>query len=147
MNYYLDMIRTAEEKDTKAVQELIELLEDCTFDSENFARIFRDQLADERWTCFVYEKEGEILACLNMRMEEQLHHCAKVAQILELIVKEDKRCQGIGAQLFRTACDHASENGCVQVELETSSWRKRAHAFYEREGMNDDHSFFTMKLK
>lgn len=147
MIYDRNMIRIAEEKDTKDVQELIELLENSSFDSETFAAIFKDQLADERWTCFVYEVKGKIQGCLNMRMEEQLHHCAKVAQVLELIVKEDVRSKGIGSKLFDAACRHARENGCVQIELETSSWRKRAHAFYEKEGMNDDHVFYTMKLK
>ncbi len=140
------MIRKAGKEDRERIQQLTELLESRKFDPEDFAGIYLDQLNDERYVCFVYETEEGILAYLNMRMEEQLHHSAKVAQILELVTQENKRSLGYGGELFRYACDHAKQKGCVQIELETSLWRKRAHAFYEREGMTADHAYYTIKL-
>lgn len=151
MNYHVDeetdhMIRECRTEDRIRIQQLTELLENCSFNTERFEKIFSGQLMDEKYACFVYEDAEGIHGFLNMRMEEQLHHTAKVAQILELIVDESQREKGIGTKLFRYAKNFAKENGCVQIELETSLWRKRAHAFYEREGMVFDHAYFTMKL-
>lgn len=140
------MKRKCEERDVKEIKQLIDLLENRCFDEETFQRIYMKQLNDESYACFVYEHDGKILGCLNMRMEEQLHHCSKVAQILEFCVSEESRSEGIGRQLFQYALSYAKENGCEQIELETSLWRKRAHAFYEREGMIFDHAYYTMKL-
>jgi PhnO protein len=140
------MIRKSDEKDLEQIQRLTELLENREFDHEDFRRIYHAQLADPRYICFVWENETGIHGLLNMRMEAQLHHCARTAQITELIVDEECRGKGTGKQLFTHACAYAKEQGCAQIELETSLWRKRAHAFYEREGMISDHAWYTMKL-
>ena len=142
----MHMIRKAGKEDRERIQQLTELLESQQFNTEDFEKIYLDQLNDERYVCFVYETEEGILSFLNMRMEAQLHHNAKVAQILELVTEENRRSQGIGRELFLYACDYAEKNGCVQIELETSLWRRRAHAFYEREGMTADHAYYTKKL-
>ncbi len=81
-----------------------------------------------------------------MRFEEQLHHAERVAAILELVVDPAVRSGGVGHALFAAGCEAARAAGCVQIELETGSWREGAHRFYEREGMIFDHRYYTMKL-
>lgn len=140
------VIRSAKPADLWPVKHLIEVLEETVFDEREFTAAFDAQLLDPHWHCFVCEAGGKIAALLNMRIDYQIHHAAKVAEILELVVEEDCRGQSIGRELFAHACEFAREEGCVQIELCSSMRRTDAHRFYEREGMRKDHFNFTMPL-
>lgn len=140
------VIRSAKPADLWPVKHLIEVLEETVFDEREFTAAFNAQLLDPHWHCFVCEAGGKIAALLNMRIDYQIHHAAKVAEILELVVEEDCRGQSIGRELFAHACEFAREEGCVQIELCSSMRRTDAHRFYEREGMRKDHFNFTMPL-
>ena len=87
-----------------------------------------------------------MVGCLQMRLEEQLHHCAEVAEILELAVSPDCRFRGLGRALFTAAGLIALEKGCVQLHLSSGRRREGAHLFYERLGMAQTHAGFTMEL-
>ncbi len=140
------MIRRCEEKDVQSVYELICILEETAFDETEFNRIYMMHLQDHNHVCFVYEEEGSILALLHMRMEYQLHHCARIAEITELCVRPEARNQKIGSRLFNYACEYARNNRCVRIELVTNQRRKDAHRFYEREGMHQSHYGYTLDL-
>jgi PhnO protein len=140
------MIRLSNVNDFPDVYRLICLLENRSFDYESLKRIYHEQLQDERFFCFVYEKDHEVTGLLNMKMENHLHHCGKVMMIMEFVVQEESRSQGIGSELFEYAVSYAKEHGCVRIELETSMWREKAHAFYERHGMIRDHYYYTMNI-
>ena len=140
------VIRSAKPADLWPVKHLIEVLEETVFDERDFTAAFNAQLLDPHWHCFVCEAGGKIAALLNMRIDYQIHHAAKVAEILELVVEENCRGQSIGRELFAHACEFAREEGCVQIELCSSMRRTDAHRFYEREGMRKDHFNFTMPL-
>lgn len=129
-------------EDCEQIRHLMEILEDREFPSDSFRQVFAEQMAEERYVCLVYEEDNKIVGVLNMRIEAQLHHRNKVAQIIELVVKPAYRCHGIGMALFQEAEWIAKERGCEQIVLETSAWRKRAHSFYERKGMVCDHLYF-----
>ena len=142
------MIRYAEEKDEQQIRRLIEILEEQeTFPADAFHHVFSSQLASEKYLCLVEEEENEIRGMLNLRIEEQLHHVLPVAQIMEFSVDPQYRSMGIGAALFEEAERIARDKGCERIELETSTWRKKAHSFYERMGMKPDHYYFTKDLK
>ena len=140
------MIRKAEEADIVHIHALCGELEACDFPCEPFAEICRDILHDGSHVILVYEEEGTVCGFLHMRMEYQLHHCARIAEILELDVAENMRSQGIGRQLFQAACSLAAEEKCVQINLVSSTGRKDAHRFYETKGMVRTHYGFTMPL-
>lgn len=140
-------IREASAEDAADVWHLICLLEDRTFDRAAFERIFRGQFASPLWCCLIARDEaGAAVGMINIRMDEQLHHAARVAQILELVVDPSARSGGIGHELFQAGVSAARDAGCVRIELETSTWREGAHRFYEREGMFFDHRYYTMPL-
>ncbi len=142
------MIRKAGIGDVSDVLHLIEHLEEQeTFDKDEFYEVFASQLASDSYTCLVYEEDGIVKGLLNLRIEAQLHHRRRTAQITELIVAPPYRNKGIGEELFRAAEKTAEAENCERIELETSLWRKKAHAFYERMGMVPDHYFFTKNLK
>ena len=140
------MIRKSTENDAQECRRLIEILENCEFDEKEFNEIYLSQVRSGQYVCLLHEENGEIQALLNMRIEKQLHHRKPVAAILEFIVDPFARGKGIGAAMFRYACEYAEKTGCEQIELETSVWRKRAHRFYEANGMIADHLYFTKKL-
>ena len=134
------------ENDFPDVYRLICLLENRQFDKESLNRIYLEQLQDERFFCFVYEQGHKIAGILNMKMENHLHYCGKVMMIMELAVLEEYRSQGIGSELFEYAVSFAKDHGCIRMELETSMWRERAHAFYEKHGMTKGHYYYSMNL-
>ena len=129
-------------EDCEQIRHLMEILEDREFPSDSFRQVFSEQLSHDRYVCLVYTEDEKIIGALNMRIEAQLHRQNKVAQIMELVVEPSYRCHGIGSALFQAAEQIAKEQGCEQIELETSSWRKRAHSFYERKGMICDHLYY-----
>ena len=140
------MIRRSEEKDGQSVYELICILEETEFDKDGFQKIYEMMMKNENHACFVYEQEDEVVGVLHMRMEYQLHHCARIAEITELVVLPEYRSKGIGAKLLQYACIYAKEKDCVRIELVTNQRRKDAHRFYEREGMHQSHFGYTLDL-
>lgn len=140
------MIRLAENKDCEAVYRLICDMEQKTLPPERFGEIFRAQRADARWECLLLEEEGRVIGMLNLRFEEQLHHAAAIAEIMELAVAAGERGRGAGKELFSHACKRARERGCVQLEVACNRLRTDAHRFYLREGMKDYHFKFSLDL-
>ncbi len=78
---------------------------------------------------------------------DQLHHCARIAEIMELAVEEGCRGRGIGTVLFDRACALSAQAGCVQIELSCSCARHDAHRFYARKGMCLSHRRYIKTLK
>ena len=140
------MIRKALETDIADIHALCEELEECVFPPETFSWICRGILANNDHVVLVYEDEGTACGFLHMRMEYQMHHCARIAEILELDVRAERRSEGIGKELFLAACEQAKREGCVQIELVSNRRRTDAHRFYETKGMVRTHYGFTMPL-
>ena len=140
------MIRFAMESDGEAVYRLLCMLEERELERTAFERIYAACLKSPDRVCLVAEQEGEVVGCLQMRLEEQLHHCAEVAEILELAVSPDCRFRGLGRALFTAAGEIAREKGCVQLQLSSGRRREEAHLFYGRLGMVQTHAGFTMEL-
>lgn len=111
------MIRFGCAKDAAAVYWLICALEDAAFPRARFDQLYLAQCADERIFSLVWEEDGEVTGFANVRMEDQLHHCARIAEIMELAVEEGCRGRGIGTALFDRACVLSAQAGCVQIEL------------------------------
>lgn len=57
-----------------------------------------------------------------------------VAQINGLVVAEERRSLGVGAQLLAAAEDWARKHGCKGMAVRSNVIRERAHLFYERNG-------------
>ena len=140
------MIRFANINDRSDIYRLICLLENTELNQERFDVILNTELNSDDFLILVYEEEDGICGVMEMRMTDQLHHAGRIAEIMSLYVESDRRSKSIGKQLFQEAVRYAEKAGCIQMELNSSTWRTDAHRFYEREGMNKDHFNFTMKL-
>nr|WP_319490010.1 GNAT family N-acetyltransferase [uncultured Caproiciproducens sp.] len=140
------MIRAASKNDMESVYALICNMEQKVFDKDEFKKIFIEHIRHNNRPIFIFEQDNEVLGALNLRIEYQLHHCAKIAEIMELSVKEGLRSKGIGKKLFDAACQRAKDDGCLQIEVCCNQLRTNAHRFYEREGMHKFHYKFSMDL-
>ena len=74
------MIRFGCAKDAAAVYRLICALEDAAFPRARFDQLYLAQCADEQIFSLVWEEDGEVIGFANVRMEDQLHHCARIAE-------------------------------------------------------------------
>ena len=140
------LYRKADLMDCEKVYSLICELEERELLFERFQEIFREQLSSKNWYCLVAEKDGCLLAVLNLRFEAQLHHSEYVAEVLEFAVKSDCRRQGIGREMLAKAEQIARQHGCAQIEAACNQLRTNTHRFYQREGMKNSHYKFSKRL-
>ena len=56
------------------------------------------------------------------------------AEVNGLVVAEEQRSLGAGAQLLAAAEDWARKHGCKSMSVRSNVIRERAHKFYERNG-------------
>ena len=140
------MVRKSEEKDCRAVYDLICDMENKQLPYEGFEKIYQKQLQNASMYCLIDEEDGKVRAMLNLRFEEQLHHCEKIAEIMEFVVDETFRNQNVGQKVLAEAKRIALEQGCSQIEVACNQLRKDTHRFYEREGMHNFHYKFSLRL-
>jgi PhnO protein len=139
-------IRMAKSSDIKVIYDLVCDMENTKLDYEKFQQVFKEYLVDDRYFCLVAEHSGTVIGCLNLRIEYQLHHTAKIAEILELAVIDKYRSKGVGKELFEKASEIAKDSECLQIEVCCNQLRIRAHNFYERQGMYKFHYKFSLNL-
>ncbi|MEE0111482.1 MAG: GNAT family N-acetyltransferase [Oscillospiraceae bacterium] len=140
------MYRKAALDDCESIYQLICEMEQKTLPYSRFADIFRKQLQNEQYYCIVCEKDGRVVGVLNLRLEEQLHHAQRIAEILEFVVSASCRSQGIGKEMLSWACRIAGDLGCTQIEVACNQLRTDTHRFYIREGMHNYHFRFSKSL-
>ena len=138
--------RPARASDLEGVYRLVCGLEGEALPRQAFSEIFASQLALDCWHGFVCTDGNAVVGLLNLRIEAQLHHAARVAEVLELVVDPACRGLGIGSELLRLARECAAENDCVLIEAACNLYRTNAHRFYQRKGMSADHYRFSLRL-
>ncbi len=140
------MYRKATIHDCADIYDLICDMERRELPFDRFREIYGRQLTDEQYYCLVCEREGSVIAVLNLRFEEQLHHSDTIAEIMEFAVREACRNQGTGKDMLAQACRISREHGCVQIEVACNQLRENTHRFYLREGMHNFHFKFSRAL-
>ena len=76
---------------------------------------------------------GNVIGWLHVAARTQLTE-DECAEILGLVVEENARGAGVGAELVRAAEAWARAEGCTRMRVRSRDTRERAHRFYEREG-------------
>ena len=140
------MLRQSTAADCREIYNLICDMEASTLDYEKFKSIYLQQLADANYYCLIYEESGKPFGMLNLRFEQQLHHTARIAEIMEFAVAPDCRNKGVGKIMFAEAVKIAKTQGCVQLEVACNQLRHNTHRFYLREGMHNFHFKFSLPL-
>jgi GNAT superfamily N-acetyltransferase len=76
----------------------------------------------------------EVVAVAGFRVCENLAW-GRFLYVDDLVTRSDRRSRGYGAALLAWLKQQAVTEGCIQVHLDSGTWRTDAHRFYEREGM------------
>lgn len=77
---------------------------------------------------------GAVAGVAVWRIYEKTHPGLQL-YVDDLVTAAARRSSGVGAALLRSLETTARERGCLLLELDSGTARKRAHAFYLRERM------------
>jgi GNAT superfamily N-acetyltransferase len=117
-----------------------------TPEEEDLRRVFLAYLQRDDVVALVAEEDGRVVGFCDLEFRARLNFSEPQAWIPDLVVAEEFRSRGAGAALLRRAEEIARERGAWGMELESATWRERAHAFYEREGWSYSGKSFTRPL-
>lgn len=140
------MIRSACMADCAEIYRLICRLERRELPLVGFQQAYRSYMKRHNVFCLVFSEGLELLGCITMRIEYQLHHAAQIAEILELMVDETAMSRGVGGQLLDTALTLATSLGCQQIDVSSNWLRQQLQTFYEHAGFRNFHVKLTKKL-
>jgi GNAT superfamily N-acetyltransferase len=77
----------------------------------------------------------EVVGTFALLMMHNLAHLGTPSAIVEdVVVRSDRRRQGIGRQMMHFAMECARQFGCYKLVLSSNQKRGRAHDFYESLG-------------
>lgn len=141
------MIRKAKDSDLESVKLLVEELEEQKFDFEIFKGIYLKNLLSDEVHYYVAEVNNEVVGFMSLFESTPLHHCHKLAEIQELIIREKHRGLSIGKEFIELATRLGQEKGWLQIELSSHMKRLKAHSFYMRNGFSRRHFKFAKMLK
>ena len=77
--------------------------------------------------------DGEVIGWVHVSRNELLESEAR-AEVNGLVVADGRRSLGAGAKLLEAAESWARKHGCRDMNVRSNVIRKRAHAFYLRQG-------------
>ena len=117
-----------------------------TPEEEDLRRVFLAYLQRDDVVAMVAEEDGRVVGFCDLEFRARLNFSEPQAWIPDLVVAEEFRSRGAGAALLLRAEEIARERGAWGMELESATWRERAHAFYEREGWSYSGKSFTRPL-
>ena len=89
---------------------------------------------------------GRVVAVAGYRISTNLF-CGKHLYVDDLVTDDSERSKGHGKELLAWLRQLAVEQDCDVFHLDSGVQRKRAHAFYEREGMELASYHFSVRLK
>ena len=115
--------------------------------SPNYLEAFNAISKDSNQYLMVIEDNGQLVGSLHLSIIQYLfRHARKVALLEAVIVKEERRAQGIGEQLIQWAVTKSKERGAYLIELTSNKNRDQAHSFYKKLGFAQSHEGFKLKL-
>lgn len=112
---------------------------------EEFVPRVRAQAADGYRLAFIRDG-GRVVACAGYRFGLNLFD-GKHLYVDDLVTLEAERSKGYGRDLLAWLRARAVEGGCRTFHLDSGVQRKRAHQFYQREGMALDSYHFRVRLE
>lgn len=143
-------IRIAEANDMASVLRLIKEL--AEFENEPDAvEVTVDDLIsygtgnNPDFTCFIAENNQEIvgIALLYFRFSTWK---GKTVHLEDLIVKKEKRGEGIGLALYSEVIKYAHKQGVRRVEWVVLDWNETAIKFYENSGASILKDWHTVQM-
>jgi GNAT superfamily N-acetyltransferase len=138
-------IRRANESDTEA---LASLVAEKGFDYPTELSLVRERLRDLTGAgdcILVAVYDSKVIGMVVLHQTRFLHR-APDGRIVSLVICEEFRGQGVGAQLVEEAEFIFRRWGCGRVEVSSGAAREAAHRFYIREGFTEQPKRFIKLL-
>lgn len=126
-------IRRAKTKDAVRLRELTEQLGYPATPAEIRERMRGIRLTAQHALFVAETKDAGVIGWIHVT-KQPLLEAEIVAQINGLVVAEEHRSLGVGAELLAAAEDWARKHGCKGMVVRSNVIRERAHQFYERRG-------------
>ena len=104
------------------------------------------QQQSEGYRLVALSESGRVLAVAGFR----IGHClawGKFLYVDDLVTADASRSSGHGARLLDWLVQKARAEGCDQFHLDSGNHRGRAHAFYEREGLEWTSRHYVLTLR
>ncbi len=140
------MIEEALQDDLEAVYGLICELEQDQINKQRFEQLYLQQLQNPDIFYYVYRVDKNVVGFISLHVHHYLHHHRDTGEIVELVVLPSYRSMKIGEQLLKHVEQKARELDLEEIELSTSTYRKKAQHFYEAHGYVKDHYNYTKDL-
>jgi ribosomal protein S18 acetylase RimI-like enzyme len=141
-------IRMCRRSDFEGVLRLLQQLwPDQELDSGALRKVFEQGMQSKSQVYLCAEKEDDVIGFVSLTVKNNLWQAADLGHIDELVVDEKHRGSGLGTQILTEIVAQAKQRGCVRVELESAFHRKKAHAFYERQGFENRGYLFSKPIK
>lgn len=144
------VIRYIKVADFEAVSRLLVELGRPALSEENradFRTTFARHVASANTASLIAERDGLAVGVLILQFRERLNWPSLEAWVPDLVVTERFHGTGVASALLRRAIAIARDRGCHRLCLESGYQRRRAHRFYEREGLTDAGKFFLVDLE
>ena len=125
------------------VYNLICELENEKIDKDKFTKIYLENINNDNIFYLIAADKEEVIGFSSVHIQNLLHHCAKVAEVQELIVSKDYQGLGVGGLLFDEMKKLASLNNCTEFEVCCNLKREKSHKFYLKKGLKKSHYKFT----
>ena len=77
---------------------------------------------------------GEVIAAVTVHLFQALHTTEPTAWLTAVVVEENARGRGVGAEIVQYAERWAVERGAHKISLTSATRRQRAHGFYKDHG-------------
>ena len=87
--------------------------------------------------------ESKIACVAGFVITENLD-CGQYLYVDDLVSNEAQRSRGAGKAMITWLKQHAREQGCRELHLDSGMRRKDAHRFYDREGFNCSSLHFSI---
>jgi ribosomal protein S18 acetylase RimI-like enzyme len=139
------LIRPARETDAEVLSTLLYQLGHPSTPEHIRRQLARFASSDSE-TVLVADVEGRVAGLLALQITRQFHQAPPLARIIDLCVLNSHRGRHIGQRLIKEAERIALKIGCDKLEVTASNFRKRAHQFYQRNGLEPTHRYFAKRL-
>ena len=141
------IVRRAGRRDLGCIQALWQLLRDLEAKSGSGLALSKDGaqvagehreviLADPRSAFFVAEEQGEVLGFLHAQVEpnDPVYEPPRLGRIVDLIVVEERRREGIGTRLVECCREWLLSQGLTEYRVTLPVQASAARLFFERLG-------------
>ena len=142
----MNMIEKAKLEGSEDIYQLLYELEQIELPHDLFMKNYKNGLNDSNILYLVYKYESKNIAFMSFYIKDYLHHTGRTGEIVELVVLPEYRGLRVGHQMIEYIEDYAKKSHLIEIELSTSTYRKKAHLFYEAHGFEKDHYNYTKDI-